>query len=131
MMATPLHILIVDDSADNTLMLRALLKPEGYVIRIAADGPAALEAARDFPPDVVLLDLGLPGMSGCELAAELHRIPELRDCRLVAVTGHGKETLPAPSPFDRYFQKPVTIEVLLAYLAGIRHEANGPLAAVA
>ena len=60
-------------------------------------------------------------MSGCELAAELRRIPELGDCRLVAVTGHGKEALPSPSPFDGYFQKPVPTEVLLAYLAGIQN----------
>ena len=67
----------------------------------------------------MLLDLGLPGMSGIEVAAELRRIPELGDCRLVAITGHGKDSLPSPSPFDRYFQKPVPTDALLAYLAGI------------
>jgi CheY-like chemotaxis protein len=118
-MAMPHHILIVDDSAENALMLRVLLKQEGYATRVACDGPAALAAARMSPPDVVLLDLGLPGMSGGELAAELRGIPELRECRHVAVTGWGKEALPSPSPFDRYFQKPVPPDVLLAYLAGI------------
>jgi CheY-like chemotaxis protein len=132
MMAVPLHILIVDDHADNALMLRILLKGEGYATRIAADGPAAIEAARTSPPDVVLLDLGLPGMGGAEVAAELQRIPGMRDCRLVAVTGHDEEDLPSPSSFDRYFQKPVPTDALLAYLAGIRPEpTETPAAAVA
>jgi CheY-like chemotaxis protein len=126
-----LHVLIVDDSADNALMLRVLLKLEGYAARIATDGPAALAAARTSPPDVVLIDVGLPGMSGCDLAAELRRIPELGHCRLAAVTGHGEDALPSPSPFDGYFRKPVLAEDLLAYLARIQHQATGPTAAVA
>lgn len=130
-MAAPLHILIVDDSADNTLMLRVLLKQEGYRASTASDGPTALAAARTSPPDVVLLDLGLPGMSGLELAVELRRLPELDACRLVVITGHGKDILPSSSPFDRYFQKPVPTDELLAYLAGIRSEPERPLTAVA
>jgi CheY-like chemotaxis protein len=130
-MAAPLHILIVDDSADNAVMLHILLKQEGYTTRIASDGQAAVTAARTSPPHVILLDLGLPGMSGIELATELCAIPELSDCRLVAITGHGKETLPVPSPFDRYFQKPVATDALLDYLAGIRREGQETLAAVA
>jgi CheY-like chemotaxis protein len=124
MNATPLRVLIVDDNPDNARMLQALLKPEGYATRIASDGPAALEAARISPPDV-----GLPGMGGSELAAELRRITELRDCRLVAVTGYGKDALPSPSPFDRHFQKPVPPDALLAYLAGIQYEPTRSLAA--
>jgi CheY-like chemotaxis protein len=129
MNATPLRVLIVDDHADNARMLQTLLKQEGYATRIASDGPTALEAARFSPPDVALLDLGLPGMGGNELAAELRRISELRDCRIVAVTGYGKDALPSPSPFDRHFQKPVPPEALLAYLAGIQHEPTRSLAA--
>jgi CheY-like chemotaxis protein len=106
MNATPLRVLIVDDHADNARMLQTLLKQEGYVTRIASDGPTALEAARFSPPDVALLDLGLPGMGGNELAAELRRFSQLRDCRIVAVTGYGKDALPSPSPFDRHFQTP-------------------------
>jgi CheY-like chemotaxis protein len=131
MMAAPLHVLIVDDSADTALMLRVLLKHAGFASRIASDGPAALAAARNSPPDVILLDLGLPGMSGGELAAELRDIPELRDCRLIAVTGHGPEALPSPSPFHGYFQKPVAIDALLDYLAGIPPRPTSPMAAVA
>jgi CheY-like chemotaxis protein len=129
MNATPLRVLIVDDHADSARMLQTLLKQEGYATRIASDGPTALEAARISPPDVALVDLGLPGMGGNELAAELRRISELSDCRIVAVTGYGKDALPSPSPFDRHFQKPVPPEALLAYLAGIQHEPTRSLAA--
>jgi two-component system, chemotaxis family, CheB/CheR fusion protein len=119
MTTTTLRILVVDDNADTARMLKVLLRCEGHEARIALDGPAAIEAATLFRPDVVLLDLTLPGMGGVEVAAELRCLPELAACRLVAVTGHGEERLPAPSPFDRHFQKPVDHAALLGYLARI------------
>jgi two-component system CheB/CheR fusion protein len=117
MTTTPLRILVVDDNADVARMLQILLRREGHEARIAFDGPAAIEAATLFRPDVVLLDLTLPGMSGVETAAELRRLPELLACRLISVTGHGKECLPSPSPFDHHFQKPVEYAALVGYLA--------------
>jgi two-component system CheB/CheR fusion protein len=128
MTTTPLRILVVDDNADAARMLQVLLRCEGHEARIAFDGPAAIEAAKLFRPDVVLLDLTLPGMSGVEAAAGLRCLPELLACRLVAVTGHGEERLPSPSPFDHHFQKPVDPAALLGYLARIE-AARTPLAA--
>jgi two-component system, sensor histidine kinase len=119
MTATPLRILIVDDHADNARMLKVLLQKEGHEARIVFDGPAAIAAATFQKPDVVLLDLSLPGMSGVEVAAQLRCFPELSACRLVAVTGHGEDRLPSPSPFDHHFQKPVDHAALLGYLARI------------
>jgi two-component system, chemotaxis family, CheB/CheR fusion protein len=119
MTTTSLQILVVDDNADAARMLKVLLRCEGHEARIALDGPAAIEAATLFRPDVVLLDLTLPGMSGVEVAAELRCFPELSACRLVAVTGHGEECLPSPSPFDHHLLKPVDHAALLGYLAGI------------
>ena len=84
-------------------MLKVLLKKEGHEARIASDGPEAIAAAILQKPHVVLLDLTLPGMSGIEVAAELRRDPEQSGCVLVAITGHGKESLPSPSPFDQHF----------------------------
>ena len=128
MTTTPLRILVVDDNADAARTLQVLLRCECHEARIAFDGPAAIEAATLLRPDVVLLDLTLPGMSGVEVAAELRCLPELPACRLVAVTGHGQECLPSPSPFDHHFQKPVDHAALLGYLARIE-AARTPLAA--
>ena len=119
MTTTPLRILVVDDNADAARMLQVLLRCEGHEARIAFDGPSAIEAAKLTLPDAVFLDLSLPGMSGVEAAAELRCLPELSACRLVAVTGHGEERLPSPSPFDHHFQKPVDHAALLGYLARI------------
>ena len=119
MTTQPLQILVVDDNTDSARMLKVLLRCEGHEARIALDGPSAIEAAKLTLPDVVFLDLTLPGMSGVEVAAKLRGLPELSACRLVAVTGYGEERLPSPSPFDHHFQKPVDHAALLGYLARI------------
>jgi CheY-like chemotaxis protein len=111
-----LRILIVDDDADNARMLKVLLQMEGHDAGIANDGPSAIAAVNRQQPDVVLLDLGLPGMSGIDVAAELRRDHERSPGVLVALTGHGEERMPSPSPFDRYFAKPVNFDSLRAYL---------------
>jgi CheY-like chemotaxis protein len=126
MTATPLRILIVDDHADNARMLKVLLQKEGHEARIVFDGPAAIAAATFQKPDVVLLDLSLPGMSGLDVAAELRRDPEQSGCVLVAISGHGQESVPSPSPFDRYFVKPLDIVSLLACLAKIQARQKPP-----
>jgi DNA-binding response OmpR family regulator len=118
--AGPLRILIVDDHADAARALRAVLASEGHDARVALDGRGALAAAVAFRPDVVLLDLGLPDLDGAEVADALRRLPGLSGCRLAAVTGRGPEALPAPSPFDAYYSKPVPLEALLADLAATR-----------
>jgi CheY-like chemotaxis protein len=131
MTTAPLRILVVDDAADTASMLRVLLKGEGHKTRIACDGPAAIEAAKLHRPDVVLLDLTLTDMSGVEVAMELRCIAELAACRLVAVSGHGEERLPYPSPFDHYFQKPVNLAALLEYLSGLRAGQTPPCPSMA
>ena len=119
MNAIPLRILIVDDHADNARMLKVLLKNEGHEAAMVFDGPAAIAAARLQKPDVVLLDLSLPGLSGIEVAEALRREPERSERVLVAITGHGRERVPSPSPFDRYFAKPLDFGSLLAYLSEV------------
>jgi two-component system OmpR family response regulator len=126
MNATPLRILIVDDHADNARMLKVLLKTAGHEAGIVLDGPAAIAAANHQKPDVVLLDLSLPGMSGIEVANELRRNPDRSRCVLVAVTGHGKDRLPSPSPFDGYFAKPLDFVSLIAYLSEIPARQEPP-----
>jgi CheY-like chemotaxis protein len=122
MNATPLRILIVDDHVDNARMLKVLLRQAGHEAAMVFDGPAAIAEARLQKPDVVLMDLSLPGLSGIEVAAELRRDPERSRCVLVAITGHGKDRLPSPSPFDGYFVKPLDFRSLLAYLSEVSAE---------
>jgi CheY-like chemotaxis protein len=131
MTTQPLQILVVDDNTDSARMLKVLLRCEGHEASAAFDGPSAIEAAKLTLPDVVFLDLTLPGMSGIEVAATLRCLPELSACRLVAVTGYGEERLPSPSPFDHHFQKPVDHAALLGYLAGIEAARTPSLQAAA
>jgi DNA-binding response OmpR family regulator len=126
MNATPLQVLIVDDHVDNARMLKILLQKAGQEARIALDGPAALAAASFQKPDVVLLDLSLPGLSGFDVAAELRRDPEHSGCVVVGISGRGAECVPTPSPFDRYFTKPLDFASLLAYIAEIQARRNPP-----
>jgi len=88
----PLRILLVDDNVDGATTLAALLRMQGHETRAVYDGPSALEAAADFRPDIILLDIGLPrGMDGYEVARRLRDIPGLEDAILVALTGYGQE----------------------------------------
>ncbi len=119
----PLRVLIVEDDQDSARMLRVLLKRSGYEARVEHDGPAALVAAGEFRPRVVLLDQTLVGMSGVEVAAELRSDPERKGCVIVAISGHGKDSLPSPSPFDGHFQKPIDHDALLDYLSKIDSRA--------
>src|SRR5207237_2538913 len=89
--APPRLILIVDDNGDAAEMLAVLLRLEGHAVRTAYDGPAALDAVRAQPPDVVLCDIGMPGMDGLEVVRCLRKDFGLKQALLVAVTGYGQE----------------------------------------
>jgi CheY-like chemotaxis protein len=125
---TSLRVLVVDDCPDTRNSFRVLLNIWGHDVREAADGPAALEAADAFLPEVVLLDLGLPGMDGCELARRLLRRPHLGRPRLVAVTGYSRDSDIArarEAGFDLLLAKPVDPE-RLRLLLGPRNGAAAP-----
>ena len=110
------RVLVVDDSVDVTRMMELVLEPEGFEVRSVHDGPEAIEAARSQLPDVVLLDVGLPTMGGVEVAMELRITEGLEDALIVAVTGHGDEVLPEPSPFDHHVMKPIDPDRLVRLL---------------
>src|SRR5581483_2024736 len=84
------RILVVDDNEDAAEMLQGALEHLGYTVDVATDGPAALERARAFKPDIALLDIGLPVMDGYEVAQRL-RAELANGIRLIAVTGYGQE----------------------------------------
>src|SRR5881227_60491 len=105
----PLRVLIVDDNRDGADSLLLLLELYGHEARAAYDGDAALRLAGTFCPDVVLLDIGMPGLDGYEVARRLRRDEGLRDALLVAITGFGTEEdrrLAAQAGFDAHLTKP-------------------------
>lgn len=85
------RVLIVDDDEDTAESLAMLLEANGHHVRMAHDGPAALDAALEYRPDVMLLDIGLPMLNGFEVAERLRKMPEIESTVLVAVTGYGQE----------------------------------------
>jgi CheY-like chemotaxis protein len=83
----PVNVLVVDDNPDAAESLALVLGQAGHAVRVAGDGLAALDAARETRPEVVLLDLGMPGMNGFEAARRLREDPAACPALLVAVTG--------------------------------------------
>ena len=85
------RVLVVDDNRDSTESMEMLLKAWGHNVRSAHDGVEALDMAAEFQPEVVLLDIGLPGMDGYEVARRMHAMPGLRNTVLIAMTGYSQE----------------------------------------
>jgi signal transduction histidine kinase/DNA-binding response OmpR family regulator len=113
------RILVVDDSRDSALSLAMLLRLLGNDVATAHDGPAALEVAQRFGPEIAFLDIGLPGMDGFELARRLRTLPGLRKVRLAALTGYGSaedRRRSQEAGFDRHLVKPMEMETLQAVL---------------
>jgi CheY-like chemotaxis protein len=109
------RVLVVDDNRDAADTLALLLELMGHVTRTAHDGPAALEAARAFGPDIVLLDIGLPHMNGYEVCRRLRESPWGREAFVVALTGWGQaedQRNASEAGFDRHLVKPVEEELL-------------------
>jgi signal transduction histidine kinase/ActR/RegA family two-component response regulator len=114
-----LRIMIVDDSPAIVATLDMILRDWKHIVQICNDGFAALEAARSFQPDVVLADLGMPRMNGYDLARALRRMPALRDCILIAISGYGQQAdmqRSREAGFVRHLVKPVELETLKAIL---------------
>lgn len=125
--SAPRRVLVVDDNRDQTDSLAALLALCGHEVRTAYDGPGALTVLQDFVPDVALVDIGLPGMNGYEVARHIRGRPGLEHVVLVAQTGWGQEEHRRRSReagFDEHLTKPVDFEALQALLARL-DEARG------
>ncbi len=115
----PMRVLVVDDNVDAAQMLHTLLEHLGHELAMAHDGERALELAREFRPDVALLDIGLPVIDGYEVARRLRQ--EIGNkIRLVAVTGYGQESdrkRTREAGFDRHLVKPIAFDELATLLA--------------
>ncbi len=113
------RVLIVDDNVDSAVSLSWLLNEEGYSVQIAHDGVGGHKAAHDFRPDIILLDIGLPGMNGYELGQRL-RADGFSNAYMVAITGYARESdveKARASGFDCHFAKPVDLDKLIEKLA--------------
>ena len=115
-------MLVVDDNVDTVTTLALLVKESGHDVRTAYDGPTVLEAALDYRPNVVLLDIGLPGLNGFEVAKQLRQQPALQNAVLVAMTGYGgvgdfQRSFEAG--FDHHLVKPGDFGKLLQILATV------------
>jgi CheY-like chemotaxis protein len=104
------RVLLVEDNRDAAESLRDLLELVGCTVQVAASGREALAVAPQFRPEIVLCDLGLPGMDGYEVAAELRRHPVCHDASLIAVSGYAQEEdrrRSLAAGFDRHLTKPL------------------------
>jgi PAS domain S-box-containing protein len=119
-------ILVVDDNVDAALSTTLLLRAWGHEVQTAFSGPAALDAVRTFRPEILLLDIGLPGMSGYEVARHLRSEPSLQGMIIVAITGYGQESdrqRSFDSGFDYHITKPPDPSLLESVLSSPRRVA--------
>ncbi len=118
--ASQRQVLLVDDNRDVAVMLATLLRGDGHEVKVAHDGPAALEAAREWEPAVVLLDIGLPAMDGYQVARELRAAEGGDKLLIIAITGYGQgpdRQKAKDAGFDHYLVKPVPMARLRELLA--------------
>jgi PAS domain S-box-containing protein len=117
------RVLVVDDNIDSALTMAQMLGILGYQTCTAHDGLEAVRAAQVFAPDVVLLDIGLPHLSGHEAARRIRQLDGGQDLLLVALSGWGQEDdlrKSADAGFDRHFVKPVDLQVLMEVVSAAR-----------
>jgi CheY-like chemotaxis protein len=109
------RVLVVDDNVDAARTLAQLLNEIGYDARAVRDGAGALAMLEEFLPELAILDIGLPGMDGYELARRLKSDPRVPQLKFVALTGYGREPDRAralAAQFDEHLVKPVSVERL-------------------
>ena len=117
---TPLSILVVDDNQDSACSMTLLLELQGHKVQVAHAGHTALRLAGECSPDVILLDIGMPGMNGYEVARQLRSQPAFSDTLLIAVTGYGRASdvkQTESAGFDHHLVKPIDYDKLQSLLA--------------
>ena len=120
-------MLVVDDNVDTVLSFSMLLKASGHDVRTAHDGPTAVQVALDYQPDVVLLDIGLPGLNGYQVAKRIRQEPNLKNIVLVALTGYGQEAdrqTALEAGFNHHLVKPARLEQLQKILATVSEKVT-------
>jgi signal transduction histidine kinase/DNA-binding response OmpR family regulator len=122
------RVLVVDDNADAAESIAVLLRMEGHEVKTVGDAQQALECCQVFAPGAVVLDIGLPGMNGYELARQLRRMPASKNALFIALTGYGQKEDRAAAEsagFHHHFIKPADPRAIYAVIsANLRTEAS-------
>jgi len=111
---------VVDDNQDSAESLAMLLRLLGHEVSTAHDGPSALSSANRHRPEIVLMDIGSPGMNGYDVAREIRASPDLNAMRLIAITGYGQDgdrRRALDAGFDDHVVKPVQLDTLTELMA--------------
>jgi len=125
--ALSLRVMVVDDNVDAAEMLGMLLSQSGHDVLTVHDGPSTLDAALDYHPDVVLLDIGLPGMDGFEVARNIRKQAIFKNVLLIAITGYGQDsdrTRSQEAGFDHHMVKPTDFNKLQKLLGAVMAKAT-------
>jgi len=120
-----LRVLVVDDNVDTALSFSMLLRASGHDVQTAHDGLKAVQAAIDYRPDIVLLDIGLPGLNGYEVAKEIRKHPDFKHVVLVALTGYGQDSdrqASGEAGFTHHLVKPARFDELQKILATVAEQ---------
>jgi signal transduction histidine kinase len=128
-----LRIMVVDDNQDSACSMTLLLELQGHQVNVAHSGQAALQLAAQCNPDVILLDIGMPGMNGYEVAKHLRSLPAFADTLLIAVTGYGRASdvkQTESAGFDHHLVKPIDYDKLQSLLEARSSRRAGSPAAV-
>ena len=115
-----IRVLVIDDSEDSTEMFATLLARAGYEVETAESAPAALEVSERGTFDLIISDIGMPGMSGYQLAKQLRSLPEYRNVPMLAITGFAEfanRQTAVWAGFDEYLHKPIDPAKLLEVVA--------------
>ena len=125
------RILIVEDNPLNLELVRDILTAEGYQVLEAVDGPAGVALASSETPELILMDLQLPGLDGLQATAQIRSDPRLRDVPIVAVTAHamkGDDDRARAAGCDGFISKPIQVREFVAavdrYLSGSRRTSG-------
>lgn len=114
-----IRVLVVDDNVDLAQLTTWLLQKYGFVVETVYSGPSGVAAARSFQPHFILLDIGLPGLDGYQVAEMIRSDPELKHVVIIAVSAYGSDAQLSRSPsacFNFHLTKPVAFDDLLPFL---------------
>jgi CheY-like chemotaxis protein len=120
----PRRILLAEDNIDLARSLKTVLEETGHTVELVHDGPAAVSAARNNPPDAAVIDIGLPGLDGYKVAGTIREEADGAAPLLIGTSGYARDPARSSGPFDHYLVKPINIDALLGHIDALRGSAE-------